>query len=706
MLKYFFFGSIVLLASCSEKNKVDQLNDDQMENILLKPFVTPYQTAPFEQINTADFLPAIEQLIAEAKEGIDAIVAQTEAPTFENTIERLEFNGMHLGQVTSIFFNLNSAETTPEMQELAQTISPMVTAFGNDVTLNKALFERIKTVYDQKENLDLNPEQMMLLEKKYSSFTKNGALLNDEDKEKLRSIDSELSKLALTFSENVLAETQDFILHIEDEAKLAGLPDFVRDAAKEEAEQRELTGWVFTLDYPSYGPFMTYADDRELRKEMAIAFGARAFKGNDKDNTEVVQRIVGLRHQRAQLLGFDDHATFVLQNRMAQSPDAVKEFLNELLEKALPAAQREFKELTAFANNKDGIRQLEKWDGAYYSEKLKKELFELDDELLKPYFELDKVLNGSFEIVNRLFGASFVEVDDIQKYHPDVKTYKVVDDKGELISVFYADFHPRKGKRAGAWMTSFKDQYQLDGANNRPHVAIVCNFSKPTSSKPSLLSFNEVTTLFHELGHAIHGMFANTVYPSLSGTSVYWDFVELPSQLLENWCYEPEALELFAKHYETGEVIPMKYIEKIKESSNFMEGLATLRQLSFGMLDMAYHADATADLSDLKAFEKSVMSGTSLYPDVPENMMSTQFSHIFAGGYSAGYYSYKWAEVLDADAFAYFQEYGIFNEEVARKFKETVLTLGGTIHPMDLYKQFRGQEPSSEALLRRAGLIK
>ncbi|MCC5923631.1 MAG: M3 family metallopeptidase [Crocinitomicaceae bacterium] len=677
-----------------------------MENILLKPFVTPYQTAPFEQINTADFLPAIEQLIAEAKEGIDAIVAQTEAPTFENTIERLEFNGMHLGQVTSIFFNLNSAETTPEMQELAQTISPMVTAFGNDVTLNKGLFERIKTVYDQKENLDLNPEQMMLLEKKYSSFTKNGALLNDEDKEKLRSIDSELSKLALTFSENVLAETQDFILHIEDEAKLAGLPDFVRDAAKEEAEQRELTGWVFTLDYPSYGPFMTYADDRELRKEMAIAFGARAFKGNDKDNTEVVQRIVGLRHQRAQLLGFDDHATFVLQNRMAQSPDAVKEFLNELLEKALPAAQREFKELTAFANNKDGIRQLEKWDGAYYSEKLKKELFELDDELLKPYFELDKVLNGSFEIVNRLFGASFVEVDDIQKYHPDVKTYKVVDDKGELISVFYADFHPRKGKRAGAWMTSFKDQYQLDGANNRPHVAIVCNFSKPTSSKPSLLSFNEVTTLFHELGHAIHGMFANTVYPSLSGTSVYWDFVELPSQLLENWCYEPEALELFAKHYETGEVIPMKYIEKIKESSNFMEGLATLRQLSFGMLDMAYHADATADLSDLKAFEKSVMSGTSLYPDVPENMMSTQFSHIFAGGYSAGYYSYKWAEVLDADAFAYFQEYGIFNEEVARKFKETVLTLGGTIHPMDLYKQFRGQEPSSEALLRRAGLIK
>jgi Zn-dependent oligopeptidase len=706
MLKYFFLGSLVLLSACGEKTKETQSNDNQMENILLKPFATPYQTAPFEQIKTADFLPAIEQLIAEAKEGIDAIVAQTEAPTFENTIERLEFNGMHLGQVTSIFFNLNSAETTPEMQELAQTISPMVTAFGNDVTLNKGLFDRIKAVYDQKENLDLNPEQMMLLEKKYSSFTKNGALLNEEDKEKLRTIDAELSKLALTFSENVLAETQDFILHLEDEAQLAGLPDFVRDAAKEEAEQRELTGWVFTLDYPSYGPFMTYADDRDLRRKMAVAFGARAFRGNEKDNTEVVQKIVDLRHQRAKLLGFDDHATFVLQNRMAQSPDAVKDFLNELLEKALPAAQREFKELTAFANKKDGINQLEKWDGAYYSEKLKKELFELDDELLKPYFELDKVLNGSFEIVNRLFGASFVEVDDIQKYHPDVKTYKVVDENGELISIFYADFHPRKGKRAGAWMTSFKDQYQLGGENNRPHVAIVCNFSKPTSSKPSLLSFNEVTTLFHELGHAIHGMFANTVYPSLSGTSVYWDFVELPSQLLENWCYEPEALALFAKHYETDEVIPMKYIEKIKESSNFMEGLATLRQLSFGMLDMAYHADASADLSDLKAFEKSVMSGTSLYPDVPENMMSTQFSHIFAGGYSAGYYSYKWAEVLDADAFAYFQEHGIFNQEVARKFKETVLTLGGTIHPMDLYKQFRGQEPSSEALLRRAGLIK
>lgn len=706
MIKHIILGSLVILTACGTNDEAPQSKDKQMDNILLETFSTPYQTAPFEEIKSSDFLPAIEELIAEAKSGINEIVAQSEAPTFENTIEKLEFNGMHLGQVTSIFFNLNSAETTPELQELAQTISPMVTDFGNDVTLNKALFDRIKTVYDQKENLDLNPEQLMLLEKKYTSFTKNGALLNDEDKEKLRDIDGQLSKLALTFSENILAETQDFTLHIEDEAQLAGLPDFVRDAAKEEAEQQSLEGWVFTLDYPSYGPFMTYADDRALRKEMALAFGARAFRGNENDNTEIVRKIVELRHQRAQLLGFDDHATFVLQNRMAESPQVVQDFLNELLDKALPAAEREFKELTAFAEQKDGIKQLEKWDGAYYSEKLKKELFELDDELLKPYFELDKVLNGAFEIVNRLFGASFVEIDDIQKYHPDVKTYKVVDDKGELISIFYADFHPRKGKRAGAWMTSFKDQYQLDGENNRPHVAIVCNFSKPTSSKPSLLSFNEVTTLFHELGHAIHGMFANTVYPNLSGTSVYWDFVELPSQLLENWCYEPEALALFANHYETGELIPMQFIDKIKESANFMEGLATLRQLSFGMLDMAYHANASVDLSDLKAFEKSVMAGKSLYPDVPENMMSTQFSHIFAGGYSAGYYSYKWAEVLDADAFAYFQENGIFNADVARKFKETVLSLGGTIHPMDLYIQFRGQEPNAEALLKRAGLIK
>jgi peptidyl-dipeptidase Dcp len=445
-------------------------------------------------------------------------------------------------------------------------------------------------------------------------------------------------------------------------------------------------------------------DNRELRKEIAIAAGKKAFQNNEFDNTENVKRIVELRHKRANLLGYESHSHFVLEERMAQHPDKVKAFLNDLLEKAKPAAQKEFAELTAFARELDGIEQLEKWDGAYYSEKLKQKLFSLDDELLKPYFKLENVLNGAFRIAEKLFGIRFKEVFDIDKYHDDVQTFEVLDFEGKLVAIFYADFFPRKGKRNGAWMTSFKPQYIKNGVNERPHVSIVCNFTPPTETKPSLLTFNEVTTLFHEFGHALHGMLANTTYPSLSGTSVYWDFVELPSQVMENWCYEPEALALFAKHYLTGEVIPQQYVEKIKESASFLEGMATLRQLSFGLLDMAYHGKSQT-IDDVKAFEKAAFEGTSLYPDVEENCMSTSFSHIFQGGYSSGYYSYKWAEVLDADAFAYFQEKGIFNHEVATKFKDNVLSKGGTELPMELYKKFRGQEPKVEALLKRAGLV-
>lgn len=672
----------------------------------MNPLLQSYNTAPFSKIENKHFLPAITKLIEETKAEIDAITSNSDAPTFENTIEALEFSGEKLDRATSIFFNLNSAETNDEIQKLAQEISPMLTEFGNDMLLNEALFERVKAVYNQKDTLDLNEEQQMLLDKKYKGFSRNGANLSEEKKKKLRKIDTELSKLKLTFGENVLAETNKFELHITDEKDLSGLPEGVIEAASQTAEEKGKEGWVFTLDYPSYVPFLTYADNRELRKKMAIAFGAKGFNNDEFDNQKNVLQIAQLRHKRANLLGYKSHAHFVLEERMAETPEKVKSFLNELLEKAKPAAKKEFEELTAFAKELDGIDHLEKWDGAYYSEKLKQKLFNLDDEKLKPYFELKNVINGVFTVAQKLYGLHFKEVQNIDKYHPEVKTYEVKDDEGELVALFYADFHPRAGKRNGAWMTSYKPQQTKNGTNDRPHVSIVCNFTKPTASKPSLLTFNEVTTLFHEFGHALHGMLANTQYPSLSGTSVYWDFVELPSQILENWCYEKETLELFATHYKTGEVIPMEYVEKIKESATFLEGMATLRQLSFGMLDMAWHSQDPSGINDVKAFEVAAFEDTQLYPDVKENCMSTSFSHIFQGGYSAGYYSYKWAEVLDADAFAYFQQEGIFSKKVADKFKNFVLSQGGTMDPMELYIKFRGQKPDPEALLKRAGLLK
>lgn len=672
----------------------------------MNPLLQSYNTAPFSKIENKHFLPAITKLIEETKAEIDAITSNSDAPTFENTIEALEFSGEKLDRATSIFFNLNSAETNDEIQKLAQEISPMLTEFGNDMLLNEALFERVKAVYNQKDTLDLNEEQQMLLDKKYKGFSRNGANLSEEKKKKLRKIDTELSKLKLTFGENVLAETNKFELHITDEKDLSGLPEGVIEAASQTAEEKGKEGWVFTLDYPSYVPFLTYADNRELRKKMAIAFGAKGFNNDEFDNQQNVLQIAQLRHKRANLLGYKSHAHFVLEERMAETPEKVKSFLNELLEKAKPAATKEFEELTAFAKELDGIDHLEKWDGAYYSEKLKQKLFNLDDEKLKPYFELKNVINGVFTVAQKLYGLHFKEVQNIDKYHPEVKTYEVKDDEGELVALFYADFHPRAGKRNGAWMTSYKPQQTKNGTNDRPHVSIVCNFTKPTASKPSLLTFNEVTTLFHEFGHALHGMLANTQYPSLSGTSVYWDFVELPSQILENWCYEKETLELFATHYKTGEVIPMEYVEKIKESATFLEGMATLRQLSFGMLDMAWHSQDPSGINEVKAFEVAAFEDTQLYPDVKENCMSTSFSHIFQGGYSAGYYSYKWAEVLDADAFAYFQQEGIFSKKVADKFKNFVLSQGGTMDPMELYIKFRGQKPDPEALLKRAGLLK
>ncbi len=672
--------------------------------LLTKQFTTKFETAPFSQIKMEDYKPAFEENIKNAKAEIDAIINNPETPTFENTLEALDFAGNALDRLSSVFFNLNSAETSDEMQKIAQEVSPLLTEFSNDITLNEDLFKRIKAIHDEKDSLHLSTEQKTLLDKKYKGFVRNGALLNEEQKTKLRDIDTQLAKLKLTYGENVLAETNNYHLQVTNEADLKGLPEGVIEAAKSEAESRELEGYVFTLDYPSYIPFLTYADNRELRKELAIAAGKKAFQNNEFDNQNNVKNIVRLRHERANLLGYPSHAHFVLEERMAQNPDKVISFLNDLLEKAKPAAEKEFAELNAFAKELDGIEHLEKWDGSYYSEKLKQKLFNLDDEKLKPYFKLENVLNGAFTIAKKLYGLTFTEVFDIEKYHKDVTTYEVTDENNELVAVFYADFFPRKGKRNGAWMTSYKSQSIRNGKNDRPHISNVCNFTPPTSTKPSLLTFNEVTTLFHEFGHGLHGMLANTVYPSLSGTSVYWDFVELPSQVMENWCYEPEALALFAKHYETGEIIPQEFVEKIKESASFQEGMATMRQISFGLLDMTYHGKPQI-IEDVKAFEEKAFDNTKLYPDVPENCMSTSFSHIFQGGYSSGYYSYKWAEVLDADAFAYFQEKGIFDKEVATKFKENVLSKGGTEHPMTLYKKFRGEEPKPEALLKRAGLL-
>ncbi|MBS9774113.1 MAG: M3 family metallopeptidase [Tenacibaculum sp.] len=671
-------------------------------NILLQEFDTP----PFSKIKIEDYKPAVIEAIEIAKKEVNTITSNTSEPTFKNTIEELDNVGGQLERITSIFFNINSADTNAEIQKIAQEISPLITAYKNDMMLNEELFARVKSVYDKKDDLNLNAEEKMLLNTTFKSFTRNGANLSADKKEELRKIDAELSQLSLKFGENVLADTNAFEMLLTDEKDLEGLPEGIKNAAKITAQQKGQEGWLFTLQFPSYIPFLTYAKNRELRKKMAVAFGKRGFQQNENNNEEIVLKIVKLRHQRANLLGYKTHAHFILEDRMAKTPEKVMEFLNNLLEKSKPFAEKEFKELQEFAKKLDGTEELQKWDIPYYSEKLKQKLFNMYEEVLRPYFKLQDVINGVFKVANKLYDLNFKEVYDIDKYHSDVKTYEVTDNEGNFVSHLYADFYPREGKRNGAWMTSFKSQQIKNGKNERPQVSIVCNFTKPTDVRPSLLSFNEVVTLFHEFGHALQGMLANTTYKSLSGTSVTWDFVELPSQIFENWCYEKEALSLFAKHFQTSAPIPMAYIDSIKQSSNFQEGIQTLRQLSFSLLDMNWHAQENLnEITSVKELEKKAFSGTELYPDIKENCMSTAFSHIFQGGYSAGYYSYKWAEVLDADAFEYFKEEGIFNKEVATKFKENILSKGGTEEAMELYKKFRGREPKPEALLKRAGLI-
>lgn len=670
------------------------------------PLLEDFNTPPFHLIKNEHFLPAFQNAMAQAKSEIKQIKEQQEAATFENTIAALDYAGKLLSQISSIFFNLNAAETNPEMQEIAQEVSPLLSAFNNDLSLDPDLFARVLEVQKQKDSLGLDKESERLLDKTYKSFVRNGALLSSQEQEELRKIDSRLSSLQLSFGNHVLADTNAFEMHLTDKEALEGLPESAVNAAAELAKSKDKKGWLISLSYPSYVPFMKFSSRRDLREKLYKAFTSKGFQDNSNNNEAIVLELVKLRQQRAQLLGYENHAQYVLEERMAKSPAKVKDFLNHLLEKALPAAKREFEELSAFAKEKLGISDLQKWDSAYVSEKWRQQRFNFDEELLKPYLALDASVKGVFEVARKLFGLRFEQDTNIPVYHSEVKSYKVYDEKkNNFISYFYTDFHPRPGKRDGAWMTSFRSQYTENGENFRPQVAIVCNFSRPTKNTPALLTFSELTTLFHEFGHALHGMLANTRYPSLSGTSVSWDFVELPSQLMENWCYEEEALALFAKHYENQSDIPMEMVQKIKDQATFLEGMATLRQLSFGMLDMAWHSTAAPDIKEVSAFEKEAFAGTDLFPEVPGSAMSTAFSHIFQGGYAAGYYSYKWAEVLDADAFAHFKASGIFNTEVARSFKEHILSKGGSEDPMDLYIKFRGAAPKPEALLKRAGLL-
>lgn len=677
-------------------------------NPLLQKFNTPFGTPPFADIKNEHFLPAMKEAIAAGREEVNRITASRERPDFANTIEALERSGELVGVIAGIFFNLNSAETNDEIQKIARDLSPMVSDYSNDIMLNEALFLRVKAVHDQKGSLVLTAEEKTLLEKTYKSFVRNGANLNEAQKARLREIDKELSRLSLEFGEHVLEETNSYFLEVTDEKDLSGLPDHAVEAAALAAKEKGKEGsWIFTLQYPSYIPFMTYADNRALREKLFRASGAKAFKGDKNDNKEIILKKVRLRHERALLLGYPSHAHFVLEERMAESPSKVTDFLENLLGYAKPVAIKEVQELTAFARSLGGPEKLEKWDVAYYSEKLKMEKYSIDDEMLKPYFKLEDVVDGVFQVAQRLYGLAFKELKDIQVYHQDVKVFEVVDEFDRHIAVFYADFFPRPGKRNGAWMTSFRGQKKgAQGEDVRPHVSIVCNFTKPTATKPSLLTFNEVTTLFHEFGHALHGMLAEGKYESLSGTSVYWDFVELPSQVLENWVYEKESLHLFARHYETGEPIPLDLITRIKESANFMEAYQTVRQVGLAKLDMGWHTAKAAEVKDVAAYEKELQKDTELLPVAEGVNTSCSFSHIFQGGYSSGYYSYKWAEVLDADAFEFFQEKGIFNKDTADLFKKHILSAGGSEHPMELYKRFRGKEPSPEALLRRSGILK
>jgi len=676
------------------------------QNILLNSFKTPYQTPPFHLINEEDYLPAFKLAIKDAEKEIKEIVDSKQATTFENSIEALERVGKRLTVVSNIFFNLNHAATNENIQRIARQVSPLLTEFNNDIWLNSSLFKLVKAVYDKRENLSLRPDQMKLLTDTYGEFVRRGALLTGKDKEEYRKVTMELAQLSLQFGENVLAEINGFKLTITEKSDLSGLPVGVVETSAALAKNEGKEGWMFSLHFPSYMPFMKYADNRKLRKQMFMAYSKRGNQDNENDNKEIIKKMVSLRLQKANLLGYKTHADYVLEKSMATSTATVTEFLKELLEASYGFAKEDVDEVSAFAQQSGLDDRLERWDFIYYSEKLKKAKLGLNDEMVKPYFQLQNVEKGVFDLATKLYGISFKENKEIPVYHDEVKVYEVFDENGEFLSVLYVDFFPRPTKQGGAWMTSFREQYMEESIDVRPLVSLVTNFTRPTDTRPSLLTFMEVKTFLHEFGHGLHGMLSRVRYESQSGTNVYRDFVELPSQLMENWATEKEWLRQVGIHYQTGEVIPDELIDKLIQSRRFQSGYATVRQLSFGLNDMAWHTLTKPFEDDVVAFEKRAMIRTELFPPVEGTCMSTAFSHIFDGGYSAGYYGYKWAEVLDADAFDLFKEKGIFNKEVAHSFRRNVLEKGGTQHPMELYKAFRGHKPSVKPLLKRSGLWK
>ena len=680
------------------------------KNPFFEPYTTPHETVPFDKIKIEDYEEAFMEGIRRDDEQIEKTISNTDEPTFDNTIINVDDDkdGYYdlLSRVSTVFFNLLSAETNDEMDALAQKLQPILTKHANDVRLNKKLFERIRYVYEH--HRELTPEEQMLLENCYDGFVRSGALLDDEGKEKLRKLTEEASMLSLQFSQNLLKENKAYTINITNEEELDGLPDTAKEAAALAAKEHGKEGWVFTLDYPSYSPFMTYSTQRELRKQLYMMRNTICTHSNDENNINICRRIVNLRREIAQLLGFNTYADYVLKNRMASNEANVYKLLNDLISAYMPTARAEVQDIEKKAKEMEGNDfKMEPWDFSYYSHKLQLERFNLDAEMLRPYFELSKVIEGVFGLANKLYGITFKENKDIPVYHGDVKAYEVFDKDGSYLAVFYADFHPRKGKQGGAWMTEYQGQWiDKKGENVRPHVSVVMNLTKPTAEKPALLTLGEVETFLHEFGHSLHGMFANTRFESLSGTNVWWDFVELPSQFMENYAVEKDFLRTFAFHYKTGEPLPDELIDRIAKSRNFMVAYGCMRQVSFGLLDMAYYTQSKPFTDDIIPFEKKAWEKAMVLPQLPDTCMTVQFSHIMAGGYAAGYYSYKWAEVLDADAFSVFKKNGIFDKKTAQSFRDNILSKGGTEHPMTLYKRFRGGEPTIDALLERNGIKK
>ena len=677
----------------------------QKDNPLLGEWKTPHQTPPFAEIKTEHYRPAVEKGMDEARKNIDAITSSKEKPTFENTILALEKSSALLDKVTSILFNMNESNTNGDLQKIVLEISPKLTSFSNNIYMNEKLFERVKAVYEGEEMKSLSNEQKMLVDKTYRAFLRTGATLDKDAKKQYKANAEELSKLSQKFKQNVLADNNNYFMHITDKEELKGLPQNAINSAAEEAKKRNLEGWVITLDYPSYGPFMQYADNRARRQELWTAYNSKGNRDNENNNNEIIKQIANLRLQQANILGYKTYADYVLSERMAESTSNVENFLNELLQSAMPIAKADVINVNEYAKNNGADFDIQRWDYSYYSEKLKEAKYAFNGEMLRPYFQLDKVRDGIFKLYEMLYGLTFKENNKIQIYHPDVKAYEVFDGN-RFMGVLYLDMYPRASKRGGAWKTSFRGQYRENGVDTRPLIQVVCNFSKPVGDTPSLLSFDEVETFLHETGHAIHGMLSDVTYESLSGTATYRDFVELPSQIMENWATEPEFLKLFAYHYQTNEPLPVEYIEKLKQSENFNSGYYCVRQLSLGLTDMAYHTITAPTTKSAEDIERQAMAPTELLPEVNGTTTSTSFSHIFAGGYAVGYYGYKWAEVLDADAFSKFKDNGIFDKTTAEKFRKEILSRGGTEHPAVLFRNFMGREPNNEALLIRSGFIK